>query len=150
MVKSYEVERDISLGAGASATLGQYVFHVAGFHPVEGPNYHATEGEVIVTKNNEQIAVLRPQKRVYRVQNSPMTEAGIGSSLQQDLLASMGSELGDTTWSMRIQVKPMIRFVWLGALVMAFGGFIAILDRRYRTARRSSDVLEPVTVATVK
>jgi len=51
---------------------------------------------------------------------------------------------------MRIQVKPMIRFVWLGALVMAFGGLIAVLDRRYRTARRGSEAQEPVAAATVK
>jgi len=85
MVKSYEVERDISLGAGASATLGQYVFHVAGFHPVEGPNYHATEGEVIVTKNNEQIAVLRPQKRVYRVRIKVLRRIRIDLAMHQDI-----------------------------------------------------------------
>ena len=95
---------------------------------------------MIVSKDNRQITVLRPQKRVYRVQNNPMTEAGIGSSLSRDLIASMGDELGENTWSMRIQVKPMIRFVWLGAVIMALGGFVAVLDRRYRTVRRTEAV----------
>lgn len=148
-VKSYEVERDISLGIGATAALGQYEFHVNGFRTLEGPNYNAIEGEIIVSKGGDQIAVLHPQKRTYRVQNSPMTEAGIGSSLQRDLLASMGSELGNNTWSMRIQVKPMIRFVWLGALITAFGGMVAIFDRRYRTVRKSV-AEESAAVATAK
>jgi cytochrome c-type biogenesis protein CcmF len=51
----------------------------------------------------------------------------------------MGDDLGAGAWSVRVQYKPMVRFIWLGALVMALGGLIAISDRRYRTRTETAD-----------
>jgi cytochrome c-type biogenesis protein CcmF len=85
------------------------------------------------------VATLHPQKRVYRVQKSPMTESGIEVDWNRDLFVAMGDDLGAGAWSVRVQYKPMVRFIWLGALVMALGGLIAISDRRYRTRRETAD-----------
>ena len=81
------------------------------------------------------VATLHPQKRIYRVRTMPMTEAGIEVDWNRDLFVAMGDDLGAGAWSVRVQYKPMVRFIWLGALVMALGGFIAITDRRYRTRK---------------
>ena len=89
---------------------------------VAGPNYEAIESEVVISRDGEQIAVLHPQKRVYRVQKNAMTEAGIDGDWNRDLFVAMGEPLGDGAWSLRLQYKPMVRFIWLGALVMALGG----------------------------
>jgi cytochrome c-type biogenesis protein CcmF len=56
----------------------------------------------------------------------------------------MGEPLGDGAWSMRLQYKPLVRFIWLGAIVIALGGFIAICDRRYRS-RATADAAVPAT-----
>ena len=95
-------------------------------------------GEVLVSRDGKPVATLHPQKRTYRVQRSPMTEAGIEVDWNRDLFVAMGEDLGNGTWSMRVQYKPMVRFIWLGALVMAIGGFIAITDRRYRSRREAA------------
>jgi cytochrome c-type biogenesis protein CcmF len=72
----------------------------------------------------------------------PMTEAGIEVDWNRDLFVAMGEDLGEGAWSLRLQYKPMVRFIWFGALVMAIGGFIAITDRRYRTRKaEASDKL---------
>jgi cytochrome c-type biogenesis protein CcmF len=91
------------------------------------------QGNVSISKSGEQVALLHPQKRSYRVQASVLTEAGIEPGIHRDLIVSMGDQIGQDKWSMRIQYKPMIRFIWLGTLVMALGGLLAVLDRRYRT-----------------
>ncbi|MGI9200193.1 MAG: cytochrome c-type biogenesis CcmF C-terminal domain-containing protein, partial [Woeseiaceae bacterium] len=62
-----------------------------------------------------------------------MTEAGIDANWNRDLFIALGDQLGNDTWSVRIQYKPMIRFIWLGAFIMALGGLIAVSDRRYRS-----------------
>ena len=80
---------------------------------------------VTITRGDKLVATLHPQKRVYRVQRSPMTEAGIEVDWNRDLFVAMGEDLGDGAWSVRLQYKPMVRFIWLGALVMALGGLIA-------------------------
>ena len=99
---------------------------------VPGPNYQALEGEVEIRRNGEFVTELRPQKRTYLVQQSPMTEAGIDAGWNRDLFVALGDPLGNNAWSMRLQYKPLIRFIWLGALIMALGGLIAASDRRYR------------------
>ena len=99
---------------------------------VQGPNFSAIEAEIEIRKNGNYVATVRPQKRQYLVQQSPMTEAGIHAGLDKDLFVALGDQLGNNGWSVRIQYKPLIRFIWLGALFMALGGLVAVSDRRYR------------------
>jgi cytochrome c-type biogenesis protein CcmF len=91
---------------------------------------------------------VRPQKRQYLVQKSPMTEAGIDAGLTRDLFVAMGDQIGPDTWSVRVQYKPMIRFIWLGCLVMALGGLIAASDRRYRMVTAESPARGKVAAET--
>jgi cytochrome c-type biogenesis protein CcmF len=139
VTQNYRIEKDIALRPGQSITLEGYRFDFKGTRDVSGPNYQAVESEVVITRDGRPVATLHPQKRVYRVQRSPMTEAGIEVDWNRDLFVAMGEDLGDGSWSMRLQYKPMVRFIWLGALVMALGGFVAITDRRYRTRRETAD-----------
>ena len=99
---------------------------------VQGPNYSAIEGAIEIRDNGKFIGEVLPQKRQYLVQKNWMTEAGINVHWNKDLFVALGDQLGNDAWSVRIQYKPMIRFIWLGALVMAIGGLIALSDRRYR------------------
>jgi cytochrome c-type biogenesis protein CcmF len=131
-VESYKIERDISLRPGQTIELAGYELKMTGVRDVTGPNYQAVESEVVISRDGEQVAVLHPQKRIYRVQTSPMTEAGIDAHWNRDLFVAMGEPLGEEAWSMRLQYKPLVRFIWGGALVIALGGLIAVFDRRYR------------------
>jgi len=131
-VETYKIEKDLSLTAGQSTQIAGYDFKLLQMERVRGPNYDAIQSTVRITRDGNEVAVLHPQKRVYRVQTSPMTEAGIDYQWRRDLFVAMGDDLGNGVWSFRIQYKPLVRFIWLGALVMAIGGFIGVLDRRYR------------------
>ncbi len=139
-VEAYKIEKDVALKPGQSASVGGYDFAFRGLRNVEGPNYSAIEGEFNVTRNGKAVRVLRPQKRIYRVQTSPMTEAAITVGWTRDLFVALGDQLGGDAWSVRIQYKPLIRYVWLGALLMALGGFLAASDRRYRSVRATEAV----------
>ena len=134
-VVSYKVEKDVSLAPGESTEIAGYEFKYLGAKPVAGPNYQAIEARVIVTHHGVPVTDLPTQKRVYRVQRNPMTHAGIDVAWNRDLFVALGDDLGQGKWSMRVQYKPLVRYIWLGALVAAIGGLVAILDRRYRTVR---------------
>jgi cytochrome c-type biogenesis protein CcmF len=134
-VESSKIERDIALGVGDSTDVAGYVFKLESLKPVQGPNYNATEGEVTVRHDGDLVATLHPQKRNYWVRTMPMTEAGIAVGPGRDLFAALGEDLGGGRWSVRVQYKPLIRYIWLGALVMAIGGLLATADRRYRRRR---------------
>jgi cytochrome c-type biogenesis protein CcmF len=131
-VESATIERDIALASGQSTRLGAYEFRYEGGHAVDGPNYDGFRGRIIVTRNGRQIAVMEPEKRHYFVQGSVMTEAAIEPSWNRDLFAALGEDVGAGAWSLRLQYRPLIRFIWFGALIMAIGGVVAMRDRRFR------------------
>ncbi len=139
IVSAFTEEVDVSVRPGESVTVAGYDFELRSLRNVEGPNYQAVEGEIEIRRNGEFIGQLRPQKRTYLVQQSPMTEAGILASWNRDLFVALGDPLGNEAWSLRVQYKPMIRFIWMGAFVMAFGGLVASSDRRYRLTAKARE-----------
>ena len=134
VVSAWGVETDRSLALGESLEVAGYEFQLERIEDVAGPNYQAVQGVVEVSRGGRPVTTLYPQKRVYEVQQSPMTEAGIDPGWRHDLFVALGEPLGDGAWSVRVQVKPLVRFIWLGALIMGLGGLLAISDRRYRLA----------------
>ncbi len=137
VVSAFGVESDRALRVGESIEVAGYEFQMRELRNVRGPNFSAIEAEIAILDDGRQVATVLPQKRQYLVQKSPMTEAGIRAGLDKDLFVALGDPLGNDAWSVRIQYKPLIRFIWLGALIMALGGLIAISDRRYRSAARA-------------
>ncbi|HHI77092.1 MAG TPA: heme lyase CcmF/NrfE family subunit [Gammaproteobacteria bacterium] len=139
MTTTYSTEKDIRLAPGESYSIGDYRFEFKGVSSVEGPNYTAYEGRIEVYEGDRLLTELRPQKRTYLVQKMPMTEAAIDAGLFRDLYVALGEDLGKGAWSLRVYHKPFVRWLWLGALIMALGGLLAASDRRYRVlARRSA------------
>ncbi len=136
MVMTYQVERDVKMAIGDSTTVNGYTFTFRGTRDIPGPNYMATQGLIEVTHNGKRLRDMRPEKRVYRVQNNPMTEAAIATGFTRDLYVSLGEPVGGGDWIVRVYVKPFIDWIWGGCLIMALGGVLAATDRRYRVRKR--------------
>ena len=129
----YSIERDVRLAPEETLDLFGYIFQFHGIRQTQGPNYQAQQGYLTVSYQDKIVAELYPQKRIYKVQKMPMTEAAIDAGLFRDLFVAIGEPLGDQgAWSLRIYYKSFIRWIWLGGLFMAAGGLIAACDRRYR------------------
>ncbi|TMH38674.1 MAG: heme lyase CcmF/NrfE family subunit [Betaproteobacteria bacterium] len=138
LVKGYESERDVRMEPGDTAELGGYTFRLDGVRDVQGPNYAAARAQVQVSRNGRAVTTLYPEKRIYTVQNMPMTEAAIDPGFTRDLYVSLGDSVSATAWIVRVQHKPFIDWIWGGCLLMALGGAIAASDRRYRVAASRS------------
>ena len=139
VVSAFNVETDMSMRPGQTLEVAGHSFELREFRQVEGPNYSAIEGVIEIRKGGDFVAEVRPQKRQYLVQKNWMTEAGIQVHWNKDLFIALGDQLGNDAWSVRIQYKPMIRFIWFGSLVMALGGLIAVTDRRYRSTAKAAE-----------
>jgi cytochrome c-type biogenesis protein CcmF len=135
MVRTYETERDVKMAMGDTTEVGGYVFTLQSVKEIQGPNYVAARGEVAITKDNQPVTVLHPEKRIYRVQTNPMTEAAIDAGITRDLYVSMGEMLPSGEWIIRVYHKPFVNWVWGGCLIMALGGVVAASDRRYRSRK---------------
>ena len=136
IVSAFGIESDRAMRIGETLEVAGLQFQLRELREVAGPNYTAIEAVVEVRDGAEFIAVVRPQKRQYLVQKNWMTEAGIHPTWNKDLFIALGDQLGDGSWSVRIQYKPMIRFIWIGAFVMALGGMVSVSDRRYRKSKK--------------
>jgi cytochrome c-type biogenesis protein CcmF len=125
-------ERDMRMAPGDSVDMGGYQFIFEGAEHFEGPNFTSDKGTVRILEDGKQIAVLHPEKRLYTVQQSVMTEAGIDAGITRDLFVALGEPLEDGAWAVRVHIKPFVRWIWLGALLMGLGGFLSASDKRYR------------------
>jgi cytochrome c-type biogenesis protein CcmF len=136
-VETYTRERDLALAVGEAGQVGEFEYRLTGLSGVEGPNYDALRGEVVVTEAGKPVGVLYPEKRNYWVQRQVMTEAGIDMQWTRDVFVALGEDLGAGRWSVRAQVRPLINYVWFAAVLMALGGIWAACDRRYRREPRA-------------
>ena len=138
-VQGFTAEQDVAMRTGMSAPDGGYSFQFQGTQPVHGPDYGGVEARVIVTRDGKPVAVMYPQKRTYWVQHMIITHSAIFINRGSNILVALGQDLGDGRWSFRLQVRPLVMYIWIAALIMAAGGIIAITDRRYRIAQSAAE-----------
>jgi len=140
MVKGYEVEKDVQMDLGDIVEIGPYTFKFKGVSEGEGPNYRFQRGDVDILRNGEFVRNMAPEKRIYLVQRNPMTNAAIDTGFLRDLYVSLGEQVGNTAWTVRVYYKPFVDWIWGGCLLMALGGVLALADKRYRIEKRNSKV----------
>ncbi|MBI2379402.1 MAG: heme lyase CcmF/NrfE family subunit [Gammaproteobacteria bacterium] len=131
-------EHDLRLTPGQSVAVADYRLAFSGLKEVDGPNYQAMRGEFQVYEGEALLTTLYPEKRAYTVNRTSMTEAAIKPGLLHDLYVSLGEPLDGGAWAVRVYYKPLVRWIWLGALLMALGGALAVSDPRYRLARQQA------------
>ncbi|QWD84959.1 heme lyase CcmF/NrfE family subunit [Polynucleobacter asymbioticus] len=132
MVGAYQEEKDVRMLAGESVSVGGYEIQLQSVDPVPGPNYKAMQGTFLLTRNGKLEATMYPEKRSYFSSTMPMTEAAIDVGLTRDIYVSLGEELDDKAWAVRVYYKPFVDWIWGGCLLMALGGVLAMSDKRYR------------------
>jgi cytochrome c-type biogenesis protein CcmF len=147
IVNTYQVERDVTMQVGDTTEIAGYVFTFRGVREVDGPNFTAVRGTIDVTKGERAVVTMSPEKRVYRVQTMPMTEAAIYSRVTGDLYVSLGQPDDKGAWVVRVYYKPFVTWIWGGCVIMALGGLLAASDRRYRVARREQAAAKTVEAA---
>ncbi|WP_317929254.1 heme lyase CcmF/NrfE family subunit [Halioxenophilus sp. WMMB6] len=150
----YSDQKDLRMTPGVAVEVGgkQYLFN--GVKQVRGPNYLAQQGNISVFDGDKQIAELQPEKRNYLSGGNTMTEAAINTTLFRDLYVALGEPLEQGSWAVRVHYKPFVLWIWLGAVFMAIGGFLAVADKRYRAVKlkreaRQSAASEALSAAAV-
>ena len=135
---AYDQTRELRMAPGDIAQVAGYEFKFSSINQVAGPNYNAFQAQIKVTKDRYMVANLFPEKRHYNAGGQVMTEAAIDPALSRDIYVSLGKSLAGGAWALSLQVKPFVRCIWLGGILIAIGGLLAAFDRRYR--RRKSAV----------
>lgn len=143
LTTAYTQEREVRLAPGEQVQVAAYQFKFLQEKNLQGPNYNGTAADILVTKNNHEVALLQPEKRLYTVQQMATSKAAIAAGLFRDLYVALGEPIGAQAWSVRIYTKPFVRWIWWGGFLMMMGGIVALCDKRYR--RRQ--VLEKISMS---
>ena len=147
MVNGYQAEKDVKMDIGDTVAVGGYSFQFNGVRQQQGPNYMALVGDIELLKDGNFIRKMHPEKRNYVSSAMPMTEAAIDSGFLRDVYVSLGEPIDrdrpDAAWAIRVYYKPFVDWIWGGCVLMAFGGVLALADRRYRIKSRAAASLEP-------
>lgn len=144
MVVLFVEHHDARMGPGDEVQFRNYTFIFDGARHVEGPNYISDMGRIRVLKEGQPYRIMYPEKRVYTARGMVMTEVALDPGLFRDLYVAMGEELDNGAWAIRMQYKPFVRWLWLGALFMTAGGLLAASDPRYRKqAQRDAQAAMP-------
>ena len=134
----YSDGRDVRMAPGDQVDLGGYTFTFTEMAKVKGPNYISDQASFEVVRDGELVTVLKPEKRFYTVARNVMTEADLDPGLFRDLYVALGEPVGGDAWAVRVHVKPFVRWIWFGGLLVALGGFVTLADRHYRRLRAAS------------
>ena len=136
LVEGLNLQRELAVKAGDTVTLGDYAFRFDGIVEREGPNYVSDRGTVQVLRDGRITHTLHPEKRRYRAGGQVMTESGIARGVFADAYVAIGESLGNDAWALRVHIKPFVRWIWAGALLMALGAVVTAFDRRFRSVRK--------------
>jgi len=151
MVGGFQDEKDVKMEAGETVHVAGYTFRFNGTSQVEGPNYVAMRGDFDLLQGDRVERKLQPEKRSYQSSAMPMTEAAIDAGLLRDVYVSLGEPIDrdkpNGAWAVRVYYKPFVDWIWGGCIVMALGGLLALLDRRYRAKARAA-ALNPTEQST--
>ena len=131
LVEALNVQHEVAMKPGQTIQVGRYAFRFEGVDSLRGPNYTAERGHIQVFRDDKPLVLLHPEKRAYASGGMVMTEAAIRPRLMGDVFVAVGEDLGNDAHAVRVHLKPFIRWVWLGAALMALGGFVTATDRRF-------------------
>jgi cytochrome c-type biogenesis protein CcmF len=151
VVTGYQTEKDVRMNIGEVVNAGGYEVRLDNVTQLRGPNYEAVRADMQVSKNGEFVAMLHPEKRAFTTAQSVTSEAAIDRSIFRDIYVSLGDQAEGGGWTVRVYHKPLVNWIWGGALMMAIGGAFAVTDRRYvlqaKKERESATASTPAVAA---
>ncbi len=125
-------ERIVTLKPGETVSVSGYTVKLEGLLPRQGPNYRELVARFTVRRNGEVIDVLEPSKRTFPQRDMSTTEAALLTRGASQLYLSLGDVTPDGAIAIRLYHKPLVLLIWIGCLVMVFGGALSLSDRRLR------------------
>ena len=137
---AWQSERIETVRPGDNIELAGFSIHFDGIEQLQGSNYTSARGTFTVTKDGSAIAVMRPERRFFPLQNMPTSNTAIHTTLLSDLYLALNDGDAPGNWTLRAYYKPLVPWIWIGAGIMALGGLLSLSDRRWRVgvaARRA-------------
>ena len=126
---------------GETVSVGPWLVEFKQVMPVAGPNWTALEAELRASRGSG-VAVLKPQSRFFPDPPTTTNEAAIDTSWNGQLYAVLGERDEQGRWQLRLWWKPFVTLIWLGGILIALGGALALVGRLFRERQQRRRVEE--------
>ncbi|MDE2167033.1 MAG: heme lyase CcmF/NrfE family subunit [Alphaproteobacteria bacterium] len=143
---AFQQQRIVMMHLGDQTQLAGYTLRFDGIGKHDGNNYTADVAEFTLLDGSRVIAHLAPQRRFFPLQQQTVSKTSIHTNLLADFYLALGDPDGKGGWAVRAYWKPLVPFIWIGGVIMAFGGAVSLSDRRWRVgvaARRAARAALP-------
>ena len=127
---AYQVEKDVVLQPGTSATVGPFTLEYADLTPVVQPTHEAFIATLHVMRGGRSLTTLYPEKRLYFAQNQPTTEVALRTTLFEDLYVILAGFEPSRVATFKVFINPLVAWMWIGGFIMVVGTVIAIWPER--------------------
>ena len=128
------------LKPGASIAIAGYELTLDRVDHIQGPNYVADDAVIRVTRDGVLVTTMHPERRFFPLQKQTTGETAIRTNLISDLYVALGDSDTAGHWTVRVYWKPLVPWIWMGAIIMAFGGLVSLSDRRWRVGAAARSV----------
>jgi cytochrome c-type biogenesis protein CcmF len=128
----FGAETIVAMKPGQPVAVGPYSVTYERLLSVPGPNYEEIAARMKVTEAGKEVTTLTPARRNFGVRRMATTQAGIATLHLGQLYIAISDPASDGSLPARLYWKPLVTLIWLGALLMAFGGALSLADRRLR------------------
>jgi len=142
---AFEQERIDAMRPGDTVSVAGFTLEFTGIEQLQGANFTADRGSFILRRGGAIVAEMHPEKRFFPLQQTPTSKTAIHTNLLADFYLALGDPDGKGAWAVRAYWKPLVPWIWMGAVFMALGGLVSLSDRRWRVgaaapARRGAAV----------
>ncbi|NIQ00059.1 MAG: heme lyase CcmF/NrfE family subunit [Nitrospinaceae bacterium] len=149
--QSYSTDAEKHLKAGERLEIRGYDLIFEKLHWIKATDKkERVIAQLGIERNGRRVYVGYPEKEFYTGQNQPVSEVDLWSTLKEDVymiladfkgeqLVMSGPKAGyfkDGSATIKVYVKPMVSWMWLGGWVMAFGTMICVWPDRLEARRR--------------
>jgi cytochrome c-type biogenesis protein CcmF len=149
---AYDKEAIEIVKPGGTIAIAGYELRLESVNRIPGPNFTANDATIRVTRGCDLVAVMHPERRFFPLQQQTTSETAIRTNFLTDLYVALGESDSEGHWTVRVYWKPLVPWIWIGGVIMAFGGMVSLSDRRWRIgaaarASRRRNTAQPLPAA---
>jgi len=123
----FSLEEDFNLKVGEIKKTNTYEINFEDINLKEGKNYKAIIGNFkLINLKNNLVQYLNPEIRIYANPETLTYEAAIKTKINSDLYLTMSNVSRSEYYNIKFQKKPFMIWIWISALMIAFGGFVQL------------------------
>jgi cytochrome c-type biogenesis protein CcmF len=137
-------ERVQEMRPGDVVAMAGFDLQFRGVDEVQGANFSADQGDFTLSRGAETIAVLHPERRFFPLQQQTTGKTAIHTNFLADYYLALGDPDGKGGWAVRAYWKPLVPWIWIGAVIMAAGGVMSLSDRRWRVGAAQPARVRPL------